>query len=195
MVASFMRELKPSCLMFLWLSLIAGVAYPLAVTALGGALFPHQAAGSLILRDGVVAGSALIGQPFAPGRYFAGRPSATAPFPNNAAASGGSNLAPTNPALAEAVKARAAGLEALAAGRPVPMDLATASASGLDPHLSPEAARWQAPAVAKARGLLEKDLADLIAQQTEGRLLGVWGEPRINVARLNLALDALADAK
>ncbi len=195
MFVSFMRELKPSCLMFLWLSLITGVAYPLAVTALGGTLFPHQAAGSLVSRDGLVTGSALIGQPFAPGRYFAGRPSATSPFPCNAAASGGSNLAPTNPALAEAVKTRAVELDALASGRPVPMDLATASASGLDPHISAEAARWQAPAVAKARGLAEKDVAALIASQTEGRLLGVWGEERVNVARLNLALDALAGAK
>jgi len=195
MFASFMRELKPSCLMFLWLSLITGIVYPLAVTALGGALFPHQAAGSLVSRDGVVAGSALIGQPFAPGRYFAGRPSATSPFPCNAAASGGSNLAPTNPALAEAVKARAADYDALASGRPVPMDLATTSASGLDPHISPEAALWQAPALAKARGLAEKDVAELIASQTEGRLLGVWGEERVNVVRLNLALDALAGAK
>ncbi len=195
MFASFMRELKPSCLMFLWLSAITGIAYPLAVTALGGALFPHQAAGSLVSRGGVVAGSALIGQSFTPDRYFTGRPSATSPFPCNAASSSGSNLAPTNPALAEAVKARAAGLDALSSGRPVPMDLATASASGLDPHIAPEAALWQAPAVAKARGLAEKDVADLIASQTEGRLLGVWGEERVNVVRLNLALDALASAK
>ena len=195
MFASFMRELKPSCLMFLWLSLITGVAYPLAVTALGGAFFPHQAAGSLVSRGGAVVGSALIGQPFAPGRYFTGRPSATTPFPCNATSSGGSNLAPTNPALAEAVKARTADLDALASGRPVPMDLVTASARGLDPHIAPEAALWQAPAVAKARGLTEKDVTALIASQTEGRLLGVWGEERVNVARLNLALDALAGAK
>lgn len=191
----FGKELKTSCLLFFWLSLLVGIAYPLAVTAVGNALFPHQAQGSLLTRHGAAAGSALIGQPFASERYFQGRPSATSPFPCNAAASSGSNLAPSNPELRAAVKDRAAALAEAHPGAPVPMDLATTSASGLDPDISPEAAAWQAARVAKARGLPGQTVAELVARHVEGRLWGFWGEPRVNVLRLNLALDALAGAR
>ena len=195
MLVELGRQLKASCLMFLWLSLLTGIAYPLAVTVLGAGLFPNRAGGSLIERQGVVVGSTLLGQPFTADRYFHGRPSATAPFPYNAAASSGSNLAPSNPDLRKAVRDRAAALGKDTPGAPVPLDLATTSASGLDPDISPEAASYQITRVAKARGLPGQTIADLLARHTEGRLLGFWGEPRVNVLRLNLALDALTAAQ
>ena len=191
MLVELGKQLKASCLMFLWLSLITGVAYPVVVTALGGALFPHQAAGSLVSRDGVVTGSALIGQPFAPGRYFAGRPSATSPFPCNAAASGGSNLGPTSKALADRLAADVAAAKQDNPSAPVPVDLVTTSGSGLDPEISPEAALFQVPRIAKVRNLPEAELRALVDSRIEGRDLGLFGEPRVNVLKLNLALDRL----
>jgi potassium-transporting ATPase KdpC subunit len=184
--------LRPALVVFAVLTALTGVAYPLVVTGIGQAVFPEQAAGSLILRDGKPVGSALIGQNFSDPKYVWGRPSATGPYPNNATASSGSNQGPLNPALADAVKGR---IEALRAADPgntaaVPVDLVTASASGLDPHLSVAGAMFQAARVAKARGLPLAQVQQLIAAQTEGRLLGLLGEPRVNVLQLNLALDA-----
>lgn len=190
MFAIFMKQLKPAFLMLFWMSVLTGLAYPLAMTGLGKALFPAQAGGSLIEKDGAVAGSGLIGQPFASPGYFHGRPSATAPYGYNAGASSGSNLGPSNPALAEAVAERAAKARAENGGEAAPMDLVTASASGLDPHVSPEAAASQVDRVATARGVSREALAALVAAHTEGRLWGFWGEPRVNVLGLNLALDA-----
>ena len=190
MFARFFEQLKPACGLFLWLSLLTGLVYPALVTVLGTGLWPQQARGSLSKQGEVVIGSALIGQPFAAPGYFTGRPSATSPEPYNAAASAGSNLAASNPALRELVEARAAALTDAQPPRPVPMDLATASSSGLDPHLSPAAAAWQIARVAKARGLPAQAVADLVARHTEERLWGFWGERRINVLGLNLALDA-----
>lgn len=195
MVTSFFKEMKASCLMFLWLSLLAGLVYPLVVTVLGTGLFPQQARGSLLKRQGLVVGSALLGQPFTSERYFHGRPSATMPYPYNAAASSGSNLAPSNPDLRQAAKDRASTLGKDDPGAPVPMDLAKTSASGLDPDISPQAAARQIARVAKARDLSAQTVAELVGRHTEGRLWGFWGEPRVNVLRLNLALDALAGAK
>lgn len=195
MLVELGKQLKASCLMFLWLTVLTGLVYPLAVTTLGAGLFPNQAAGSLLKRQDAVTGVALIGQPFASDRYFHGRPSATAPFPDNAAASSGSNLAPSNPDLRAAAKDRAEALAKDHPGAPVPMDLATTSASGLDPDISPEAAAWQVARVAKARGLAGQTVADLVSRHVEGRLWGFWGEPRVNVLRLNLALDALSAAQ
>jgi len=173
------------------LTAITGVVYPLLVTAIAQVVFPHQANGSLIMRDGKPVGSALIGQPFDDPKYFWGRPSATAPFPYNAASSSGSNQGPTNPALAEAVEARVVALRAADPGNaaPVPVDLVTASASGLDPHISPAAALYQVPRVARARGLDPQMVRQLVERHMEGRLLGLVGEPRVNVLELNLALD------
>jgi K+-transporting ATPase ATPase C chain len=186
-------QIRPAIVMLVLLTIITGLAYPLAVTGMAQVLFPHQANGSLIVKDGQVAGSELIGQPFGDPRYFWGRPSATAPFPYNAAASAGSNLGPSNPALAEAVKARIDALRAADPGntRPVPVDLVTASASGLDPHISVAAALYQVPRVARERGLTEREVEALVRQFTAGRQLGVLGEPRVNVLNLNLALDAV----
>jgi len=189
------KQLKTSCLMFLWLSVLTGLAYPLAVTALGAGLFPNQSAGSLVKRQDAVVGSSLLGQPFASVRYFHGRPSATSPYPYNAAASSGSNLAQSNPALRQAVREQAAMQARDNPDAPVPMDLVTTSASGLDPDISPEAASYQITRVAKARDLPRQTVADLVARHTEGRLFGFWGEPRVNVLRLNLALDALSPAQ
>lgn len=185
--------LRPALTLFIVLSLITGLLYPLAVTGVAQTAFPHQANGSLIARDGKAVGSELIGQSFTQPGHFWGRPSATAPMPYNAAASGGSNLGPTNPALAEAVKARTEALRAADPGntRPVPVDLVTASASGLDPHISPAAAAYQAPRVARARGLPPRQVQALVQQHTESPWLGWLGEPRVNVLALNLALDAL----
>jgi K+-transporting ATPase ATPase C chain len=160
------------------------------MTGIGQVLFPGAASGSLIPGRDLPAGSALIGQPFASDRHFWGRPSATAPQPYNAAASGGSNLGPSNPALAQAVAERAARLRAAHGDAPVPMDLVTASGSGLDPHISPAAARYQAARVARARGLAPETVAALVEAHVQGRLFGVWGEERVNVLGLNLALDA-----
>jgi len=174
-------------------TLITGIAYPLAVTGLAQALFPVQANGSLILGNGRLAGSALIGQPFDDPRYFWGRPSATAPFPGNAAASAGSNLGQANPVLRERVEARLAALRRADPGndRPVPIDLVTASASGLDPHISPAAADYQLCRVARARGLDEARVRALVSAFSEGRTFGLLGEPRVNVLRLNLALEEM----
>lgn len=184
---------RPAVSLFLLLSAVTGLAYPLAVTGIARAVFPEQAAGSLILEDGQVVGSALVGQHFSDPKHFWGRPSATAPQPYNAAASSGSNLGPLNPALIEAVEARLAALRAADPGnaRAVPVDLVTASASGLDPHISPAAALWQVPRVARARGLPEAQVRSLVEGQAEGRQWWLLGEPRVNVLKLNLALDAL----
>ena len=183
--------LRPALTMLLILTVLTGLVYPLAITGLAQWLFPHQANGSLIVRDGKVMGSKLIGQYFDEPEYFWSRPSATAPFPNNAAASGGSNLGPTNPALVETVKTRVAAIRAADPGNdsPIPVDLVTASGSGLDPHISPAAALYQVKRVARARGLDETRVKALVARHTEGRQLGFLGEPRVNVLELNLALD------
>lgn len=179
-------------MIFAILSAITGVAYPLLVTGIGAIAFPAQASGSLVGRDGRIVGSELVGQRFEAPRHFWGRPSATSPVPNNAGASSGSNLGPLNPALVEAVKARVEALRAADPGNaaPVPVDLVTASASGLDPHVSVAAALYQVPRVARARGVPEAQVRALVERSIEGRVLGVLGEPRVNVLRLNLALDA-----
>ena len=188
------HTLRPLITLFLALSLLTGLAYPLLVTALGQALFPAQAAGSLVLQDGKPVGSLLIGQNFSDPGHFWGRPSATAPQPYNALASSGSNLGPLNPALLDAVKGR---IQALRAADPdntasIPVDLVTASASGLDPHISVAAARYQVARVAKARKLDVAQLQALVEQSTERPWLGLLGEPVVHVLRLNLALDAVA---
>jgi potassium-transporting ATPase KdpC subunit len=185
--------LKPAAILLATFTVLTGLLYPLAVTGLAQAFFPFQANGSLLHQGDRVAGSALIGQPFDDPRYFWGRPSATTPFPYNAAASTGSNLGPSNPALAAAVKSRIVTLRAADPGntQPVPVDLVTASASGLDPDISIAAALYQVPRVARARGLEESVLRQLVAQYTEDRQYGVLGEPRVNVLELNLALDGV----
>lgn len=187
---------RPALVLFVVLSLVTGLAYPLAVTGLAQVLFPDQANGSLVKANGVVVGSSLIGQPFSQPGHFWSRPSATAPDAYNAAASSGSNLGPSNPALAEAVSARIAALRAADPGNtaPVPVDLVTASASGLDPHISRAAADYQVNRVARALGLPAERVQALVAEHTEGTLLGFLGEPRVNVLLLNLALDALPRA-
>lgn len=187
------NTLRPTLVLFLVLTLVTGVAYPLVVTAIAKTLFPSQAAGSLVSRDGKVVGSSLIGQNFSDPRHFWGRPSATGPMPYNASASSGSNLGPLNPALVDAVKGRVEALRAADPGNtaPVPVDLVTASASGLDPHISPAAARYQVARVAKARNLTITRVQALVDQQVETPLLGLLGEPRVNVLQLNLALEAL----
>lgn len=178
---------------FLALLLITGLAYPLAVTGVAQGIFPHQANGSLVQRDGVVVGSALIGQPFDEPGYFWSRPSATPEYPYNGAASQGSNRGPISEELRAEVEARIASLRAhpVPAG-PVPVDLVTASASGLDPHISPAAALYQVPRVAAARGLSEARIRELVDSVIEGRALGLLGEPVVNVLKLNLALDELS---
>jgi K+-transporting ATPase ATPase C chain len=179
--------------LFLLLSLITGLAYPLLITALAQAIYPSQAAGSLIVKDGKPIGSTLIGQNFSDPAYFWGRPSATSPFPNNAAASSGSNQGPLNPALVEAVKGRVQALRDADPGNtaPVPVDLVTASASGLDPHISVAAAHYQVQRVAAVRKLDAARVEALIESATERPLLGLMGEPGVNVLRLNLALEDL----
>jgi K+-transporting ATPase ATPase C chain len=174
-------------------TVITGVAYPLIVTGIAQVVFRDQANGSLIEKDGKVIGSRLIGQPFSDPKYFWSRPSATSPMPNNGASSSGSNQGPTNPALKEAVEGRVKALREAGADpkQPVPVDLVTASGSGLDPHISPAAAEYQVARVAKARSLDPQKVRDLVAQATEGRQLGFLGEPRVNVLTLNLALDAV----
>ena len=185
--------LRPALTLFVVLSLITGLLYPLLVTGVAQTAFPHQANGSLITQGGKAVGSELIGQAFTEPGHFWGRPSATTPMPYNASASGGSNLGPTNPALTDAVKARIEALRAADPGntRPVPVDLVTASASGLDPQISPAAADYQAARVAKARGLPLAQVQALVQQHTESPWLGVLGEPRVNVLALNLALESL----
>ena len=186
--------LRPALSLLLVLTVVTGMLYPLAVTGIAQAIVPDQANGSLIQHDGKAIGSDLIGQPFADPKYFWGRPSATAPFANNSASSSGSNLGPTNPALTDAVKQRIDALHTADPGNaaPIPIDLVTASGSGLDPDISPAAAQYQLARVAKTRGLSEAEVTKLVAQATSGRQLGLLGEPRVNVLRLNLALDAAA---
>jgi K+-transporting ATPase ATPase C chain len=185
-------HLRPALVTFAVLTALTGAVYPLLVTGIGQLAFPDQAAGSLIHRDGKPVGSTLIGQSFSDPRYLWGRPSATGPMPYNAANSSGSNQGPLNPALTDAVKGRIDALRAADPGNtaPVPVDLVTASGSGLDPHLSVAGAMFQAARVAKARQLPVAQVQQLIAQHTEGPVLGFLGEPRINVLRVNLALDA-----
>jgi K+-transporting ATPase ATPase C chain len=186
-------ELRPALVLFVLLSLLTGIAYPALVTGIAQTVFASQANGSLVFKDGKAVGSTLIGQSFSDPKYFWGRPSATSPMANNAGSSGGSNFGARNPALVDAVKQR---VDALHAADPdnralVPVDLVTASASGLDPEISPAAATYQAARVARARGLPEAAVRDLIAQHSEGAVLGFLGEPRVNVLALNLALDGV----
>jgi potassium-transporting ATPase KdpC subunit len=188
-----LKMLRQSLAALVALGVIVGVIYPLAVTGVSQAFFSHEAGGSMIVEDAKIAGSELIGQPFSDSGYFWSRPSATAPVPYNAAASAGSNLGPTNPALLGAVEERIQALRAADPGNtaPVPVDLVTSSASGLDPDISPAAAEYQVERVAKARGLRVEAVRALVAEHTERRQWGVLGEPRVNVLELNLALDAL----
>ena len=197
-----LREIRPAIILLLLLTAITGLAYPLAMTAIAGVIFPKQAQGSLIEKDGKVVGSALIGQEFRGDKYFHGRPSATvAPDPNdstktvsapyNAANSGGSNLGPTSKALADRLKEDVDRLRGENPDAAVPVDLVTTSASGLDPDISPEAAQFQVPRIAKARNIPDDQVRQLVASATQGRLLGLLGEPRVNVLALNLALDSV----
>src|SRR5579872_4252364 len=197
------REIRPAIIILVMLTLLAGLAYPLAMTAVAGVLFPKQAQGSLIEKDGNVVGSVLIGQEFKDDKYFHGRPSATTapdpadstktvPAPYNAANSGGSNLGPTSKALADRVKEDVDKLKAENPSRPVPVDLVTSSGSGLDPDISPDGALFQVPRVAKARNMPEERVKQLVTENTSARLVGLLGEPRVNVLALNLALDAAA---
>ncbi|CCD95745.1 P-type ATPase, high-affinity potassium transport system, C chain [Bradyrhizobium sp. ORS 375] len=196
-----LKEIRPAIFVLLALAFITGLIYPLAMTVVAGTIFPAQAEGSLITRDGKVIGSALIGQEFKDDKYFHGRPSATTaadpndatktvPAPYNAANSSGSNLGPTSKALADRVKQDVDKLRAENAAQAVPVDLVTSSASGLDPDISPAAALFQVPRIAKARGVPEDRVRALVAKNTDGRLIGLLGEPRVNVLALNLALDA-----
>jgi potassium-transporting ATPase KdpC subunit len=187
------RELRPALMVFLLLTVITGVLYPGVVTLIGQVFFSQEASGSVIERDGKAVGSSLLGQPFTSPKYFWSRPSATGPHPYNGAISSGSNQGPTNPALESAVRDRIAALRAADPGntQPVPADLVTASGSGLDPHISPAAAEYQLPRVARERGLDQAQVRKLVQDATEGRTFGVLGEPRVNVLELNLALDAL----
>lgn len=188
-------QLRPALVSLVVLTLITGFLYPLVITGVAQMLLPQQANGSLIMKDGKRVGSSLIGQPFEAPQYFWSRPSATLPFPYNAAASGGSNLGPTNPLLVTALQARIDGLKMVDPGNPlpIPVDLVTASGSGVDPHISPAAAEYQVRRIARVRGLDDTVVRGLVAQHTEGRQLGVLGEPRVNVLTLNLALDRHAE--
>jgi K+-transporting ATPase ATPase C chain len=198
-----LREIRPAIVVLVALTLITGLAYPLAMTGIAQILFPYQARGSLIERNGAVVGSELIGQQFDSDKYFHGRPSATTspdpkdltktvPAPYNAANSGGSNLGPSNKALIDRVKGDMDKLKAENPSTPVPADLVTTSASGLDPDISPDAAFFQVPRIAKARNLPEERIRQLVEDHTDGRLFGFLGEPRVNVLKLNLALDQTA---
>lgn len=185
--------IRPCVVLFGLLTILTGVIYPAIITVIGQVVFPVQANGSVIFKDGKAIGSSLVGQSFDSPEYFWGRPSATAPFAYNGASSGGSNLSPTNPAWLDTVKER---VEAIYAAHPdetaaVPVDLVTASGSGLDPHISPSAAEFQVKRIAKARGLDESKVRELVTRNTDRRVFGIMGEPRVNVLRLNLALDAI----
>jgi potassium-transporting ATPase KdpC subunit len=183
--------IRPAVSLFVVLTVVTGVVYPLAVTGVAKAAFPHQAAGSLIVKDGKTVGSSLIGQNFTDPKYFWGRPSATTPMANNAQGSGGSNLGPLNPALTDGIKGRVDALRAADPGNkaPVPVDLVTTSASGLDPEISVAAALYQAPRIARLRGIAPEVVQGVIARHTEGRLFGLLGEPRVNVLEMNLELQ------
>ena len=200
-----LNQLRPALVVVIGLTLLTGLAYPLAITGIAGVIFPHQAGGSLVEKDGKVIGSSLIAQGFRTDRYFHPRPSATVapdpkdasktvPAPYNAGNSGASNYGSTSKALIDRVKADADKLHAENPNSPVPVDLVTTSGSGLDPDVSPEAALFQAPRVAKARGLPVEKVVELVTRHVEGRTLGLFGEPRVNVLQLNLALDALPKA-
>src|SRR6266508_4127533 len=186
-----LAQLRPAILVLVLLTVVTGVVYPLVVTGIAQAVFPFQAQGSLVVKDGKVVGSALIGQPFDDPKYFWSRPSATSPFADNAGASSGSNLSPTNPDLIKAVQGRVDALRAADPGNtaPVPVDLVTASGSGLDPHISPAASLYQVPRVARGRGLPPERVRALVEERIERPALGLLGAPRVNVLALNLALD------
>ena len=187
-----LKEIRPAVSSFLILSVVTGAVYPLAVTGIAQGLMPNRANGSLVVKDGKPIGSKLIGQNFSDPKYFWGRPSATSPMPYNGAGSGGSNLGPTNPALMDAVKSRVKALRDADPGNSdeIPVDLVTASASGLDPEISPAAAQYQISRIARIRGIDPSKLRQLVALYTEERQFGFFGEPRVNVLELNLALDA-----
>lgn len=192
-----LKEFRPALILLVALSILTGMIYPALVTGLARVVFANESDGSLLESDGRIVGSALIGQSFSDPKHFWGRPSATSPMPYNAASSGGSNQGPLNPALADAVKGR---IETLRASNPfqtapIPVDLVTASASGLDPHISVAAALWQVPRIARQRHLPEQEIENLVTAQTEGRQLGFLGEPRVNVLALNLRLDKTANPR
>jgi K+-transporting ATPase ATPase C chain len=191
----FVRNLRPAATLLIFMTLLLGIIYPLAVAGIARLVFPAQAAGSLIVSGGRLTGSRLIGQSFSDPKYFWGRPSATAPQPNNSLASGGSNLGPLNPALVDQVKANVKALQDADPDnhQPIPVELVTASASGLDPDISPAAAAYQMERVARARGIPASDVQALIAAHRQDRIFGYVGEPRVNVLELNLALDLRSD--
>ncbi len=197
-----LKQIRPAVLSIIVLTIVTGLLYPLAMTGIANVVFPQQATGSLVEVDGKVVGSELIGQLFVSEKYFRGRPSATlagdpqdpsktVPAPYNASNSAGSNLGPTNKALIDRVKDDVAAAQADGGAAPIPVDMVTSSASGLDPHISPQNALFQIPRISKARGLSEDKLRELVERMTETRFLGIWGEPRVNVLLLNVALDRL----